>query len=195
LAEANFTAFPTDVDAIVVNAAGCGSTMQEYPLLFQGTNSYDPAVAFSQRAMDISVFLDELGIEPPPPLDSNIKIAYHDACHLAHAQRVTAPPRRLLLSIPNLSLLPVQEAELCCGSAGTYNIEQPETASTLGERKARNLLDTGADAIATGNIGCLVQIKHHLQALDTDGAKPIPVWHTIEVLDRAYRSLPIAADR
>jgi glycolate oxidase iron-sulfur subunit len=192
LAEINFKAFPNDVDAIVVNAAGCGSAMQEYPSLFAATESEEFATKFSDRVKDISVFLDELGIEPPPPLPSMVKIAYHDACHLAHAQQVTQPPRRLLQSIPNLSLVPVPEAELCCGSAGTYNIEQPETANLLGERKAKNLLNTNADAIATGNIGCLVQLQQHVNLLNQNSDTPVPIWHTIEVLDRAYRSLPIA---
>jgi glycolate oxidase iron-sulfur subunit len=100
----------------------------------------------------------------------------------------------LLLSVPNLELLPISESELCCGSAGSYNLEQPEIAGTLGERKARNILATGADIAASGNIGCLVQLRNHLgQAKSRNGGVPeaFPVWHTLEVLDRAYRNLSL----
>jgi glycolate oxidase iron-sulfur subunit len=112
-------------------------------------------------------------------------MAYHDACHLAHAQGVTDAPRRLLLRIPNLTLAPIAESEFCCGSAGTYNLEQPETAQILGQRKAIHIVDSGADMVATGNIGCLMQLRSHLAAQGQD----LPVWHTIQVLDRAYRGV------
>jgi glycolate oxidase iron-sulfur subunit len=172
-----------DVDAILTNAAGCGSGMKEYPLLFRGTRWEKQAQEFAARVQDISVFLDEIGLEPPPPLPEPVQVAYHDACHLAHAQGVTTAPRRLLTSIPNLSLVNFPEADLCCGSAGTYNLEQPNTARLLGERKARNILSSGATVVVTGNIGCLVQLRNHLAAQ----GQPLPVWHTLEVLDRAYR--------
>ena len=103
-----------------------------------------PAAAFAQAAKDITVFLAELGLMQPPPLPQPLKVAYHDACHLAHAQGVTQPPRTLLRSIPNLTLLEIPEGELCCGSAGTYNMEQPEIAGRLGQREAANILRTGA---------------------------------------------------
>ena len=179
----NMQLFPTDVDAILTNAAGCGSGMKEYPLLFKGTPWEEQAGDFTARVLDISVFLDALGVDAPPPLPEPLQVAYHDACHLAHAQGVTSEPRRLLSGIPNLTLLNFPEADLCCGSAGTYNLEQPLTAHTLGERKARNILSSGASAVVTGNIGCLVQLRNHLAAQ----GQPIPVWHTLEVLDRAYR--------
>ena len=110
-------------------------------------------------------------------------MAYHDACHLAHAQGVRAEPRKLLLSIPGLELVEIPEGELCCGSAGTYNLEQPEIAAALGERKAKNILSTKAQMVATGNIGCFTQIQTHLKRL----GRELPVLHTLEVLDRAYR--------
>ena len=110
-------------------------------------------------------------------------MAYHDACHLAHAQRVRAAPRQILRSIPELELIEPAEWEICCGSAGSYNLEQPETASKLGRRKALNLLDTGAEMIATGNIGCTTQIEAHLRLLGS----PVPILHTVEILARAYR--------
>jgi glycolate oxidase iron-sulfur subunit len=182
LARRNLAAFPSDVDAIITNAAGCGSGMHEYPLLFAGKADLPRADDFSRRVRDITVFLAELGLAPPDGLPEPITVAYHDACHLAHAQGVTAEPRRLLAAIPNLRIVEIPEGELCCGSAGTYNLEQPELAAQIGERKARNILSTGAQAIATGNIGCMTQIRTHLAAL----GKPLPVWHTIELLDAAY---------
>ncbi|PZA08777.1 MULTISPECIES: glycolate oxidase subunit GlcF [unclassified Meiothermus] len=179
----NLRAFPKDVDAIVSNAAGCGSGLKEYPLLFHGEPEEAEAQAFAGRVRDVSVFLAELGITPPPPLKNPLRVAYHDACHLAHAQGVRAEPRKLLRSVPGLELVEIPEGELCCGSAGTYNLEQPAIAAALGERKAKNILATGAQMVATGNIGCFTQIQTHLKRL----GRELPVLHTLEVLDRAYR--------
>ena len=179
LARQNLQVFPQDVDAILTNAAGCGSGMQDYELLFKGQPEEEAARAFAGRVQDVSLFLAGLGFETPPPLPRPLKLAYHDACHLAHAQGVKSAPRQLLNSIPNLTLLEPAEGEMCCGSAGTYNLEQPELARELGQRKARNLLRSGAEAIATGNIGCITQIQAHLE-------RPLPVYHTMEVLDQAY---------
>jgi glycolate oxidase iron-sulfur subunit len=187
----NLHLFPEDVDAVITNAAGCGSGMKDYPALFlmatDGSSGEaelrDQVERFAHKVQDISVFLDSLGIEEPPALPQPLKLAYHDACHLAHAQRVTEAPRRLLRHIPNLILLPLPESDLCCGSAGMYNVEQPETAHRLGQRKANHILNAGAQAVITGNIGCIVQIRAHLEQL----GQPLPVWHTLEVLDRAYR--------
>jgi glycolate oxidase iron-sulfur subunit len=183
LAKRNLRAFPGDVDAILTNAAGCGSAMHEYPFLFKGQDEEAQAAEFAGRVEDLSVFLDRLGFLPPPPLARPLRLAYQDACHLAHAQGVTAPPRRLLQSIVNLELLPIPEAELCCGSAGTYNLEQPEIAAALGRRKAENILQTGAAGVVSGNIGCLVQLRSQLAALGS----PLPLWHTAQILDLAYR--------
>jgi glycolate oxidase iron-sulfur subunit len=182
LARANLAAFPDDVDAVITNAAGCGSGMHEYPALFMGLSQEAQATAFAEKALDISVFLQRLGLVAPPPLAHPLRVAYHDACHLANAQGVRSEPRQLLGSIPNLTLLEIPEGELCCGSAGTYNLEQPEIAGQLGERKARNILATGAEVIITGNIGCLTQIAAHLARL----GRPLPIWHTVQVLDQAY---------
>jgi glycolate oxidase iron-sulfur subunit len=178
----NLGAFPSDVDAILTNAAGCGSGMKEYKLIFKGTELEEAAHGFAGKVKDVSAFLDELGLVEPHAIEGGLRLAYHDACHLAHAQGVTAAPRRLLSMIPNLELLPIPEGELCCGSAGTYNIEQPELARLLGERKAQHILSTEAQAVATGNIGCMVQLRNHLTGL----GQAIPVLHTMEVLDRAY---------
>lgn len=182
LARINLGVFPGDVDAIVTNAAGCGSGMREYGLLFAGEPDFAAAQALSAQVKDISVFLDELGLTPPPGLAEPIRVAYHDACHLAHAQGVTMPPRRLLAGIANVTVVEIPEGELCCGSAGTYNLEQPDLARQIGARKAQHILSTAAQAVVTGNIGCITQIRTHLAAL----GKPLPIWHTIELLDAAY---------
>ena len=179
LARRNFDAFNLDeVDAVVTNAAGCGSGMHEYPLLFAGEAEEQAAQAFADKVQDVTVFLDALGIEPPPSLPEPMTVAYHDACHLAHAQGVTDAPRRLLAAVPNLTLVPIPEGEICCGSAGSYNIEQPEIAAQLGQRKAEAILGTGAQAVVTGNIGCMTQIDNHLRQI----GKPMPIFHTVELL-------------
>ena len=180
LARRNFDAFDLDeVDAVVTNAAGCGSGMHEYALLFAGEPEEQAAREFAEKVQDVTVFLDALGIESPPALAAPMTVAYHDACHLAHAQGVTDAPRRLLAAVPNLSLVPIPEGEICCGSAGSYNIEQPEIAAQLGQRKAEAILGTGAQAVVTGNIGCMTQIDSHLQRL----GKPLPIFHTVELLN------------
>lgn len=182
LARANLALFPDDVDAVITNAAGCGSGMHEYPLLFKGAAEEDAAAKLAAKTKDISLFLDELGLIPPPALRQPMRVAYHDACHLAHAQKVREAPRRLLRAIPNLTLLELAEPEICCGSAGTYNLEQPELAAQLGRQKAQKVLESGAQVLASGNIGCLTQIQNHLEALGS----PLTVMHTIQLLDLAY---------
>jgi glycolate oxidase iron-sulfur subunit len=183
LARGNLKAFPDDVDAIITTAAGCGSGLKEYGSLFAGAPEQEAAQALAGRVADVTAFLARLGLrEPPPPLTAPLTIAYHDACHLAHAQGVRAAPRALLEAIGGVVLAEPAEWELCCGSAGTYNVEKPETASALGARKATNLLATGAALVASGNIGCLTQIATHLRAQD----RALPVLHTLQVLDRAY---------
>jgi glycolate oxidase iron-sulfur subunit len=157
--------------------------LKEYALAFKGTELEDRAREFAGRVQDVSQFLDSLGFIEPQPLAEPFKLVYHDACHLAHAQGITAAPRRLLTKIPNLEIVPIPEADLCCGSAGSYNLEQPEIARMLGERKVKNILSAGAQAVATGNIGCMVQLRKHLNGSN----QALPVWHTLEVLDRAYR--------
>ncbi len=183
--------FPSDIDAVITNAAGCGSGIKEYPWLYENSNEHALseggwqalAETFTHLAQDISAFLDNLGIDEPPSLTEPIRLAYHDACHLAHAQGVVGAPRRLLSQISNLTLVPLAESDLCCGSAGLYNIEQPDVARRLGGRKTQRILESGAQAVATGNIGCIVQIRTHLH----QQGEAIPVLHTVEVLDRAYR--------
>jgi glycolate oxidase iron-sulfur subunit len=179
----NMHAFPMNVDAIITNAAGCGSGMKDYPLIFKGTDLENKARLFTEKVQDISVFLRDFGIIEPPSLKKPLRVAYHDACHLSHAQGITIEPRELLGQIQNLTLLNLSESELCCGSAGTYNLEQPETAHLLGERKVNHIIEVGAEAVVTGNIGCLVQLRSNLNAVGLN----IPVWHTLELLDLAYR--------
>lgn len=179
LARHNLDVFPKEVDAVLTNAAGCGSGMKGYGLLFKGQPEEVAAQEFCQKVEDVSAFLDQLGFKAPSPLPQPLKLAYHDACHLAHAQGIKTAPRRLLTSIPNLRLVEIPNGDTCCGSAGTFNLEQPELARELGKRKVRNIIGTEAEAVATGNIGCMAQIRSHLQ-------QPLPVYHTMEVLDRAY---------
>ena len=194
LARRNLRAFGPGVDAIVTTAAGCGSGMKEYPLLFAGTSDEDGARAFAERVVDVSVFLARLGLsEPPPPLPGGqrLTVAYHDACHLAHAQGFRDEPRALLGAIGGLELVTPDEWELCCGSAGTYNLQRPEIAGSLGARKAASVQATGAALVAAGNIGCLTQLQIHLGRLHCD----IPVLHTMQVLDRAYSRRLTGADK
>jgi glycolate oxidase iron-sulfur subunit len=182
LARQNLEAFPLDVDAILTNAAGCGSGVKEYPLLFKGEIDEEIAKRFSEKIQDISQYLVELGLVKMSSLPQPLKAAYHDACHHAHAQGITIAPRTLLRAIPNLTLLEINESTTCCGSAGTYNLDQPEIASQLGASKVLNILQCGAQAVVTGNIGCMVQIR---SALNSSG-KSMPVFHTIQLLDIAY---------
>ncbi|MFK7805157.1 MAG: (Fe-S)-binding protein, partial [Anaerolineae bacterium] len=186
LARNNLKAFAQiegEVDAIITNAAGCGSGMHEYGLLFKGQPEEKTAEAFAHRVKDITVFLDELGLVPMPKDQPERRVAYHDACHLAHAQGVTSPPRNLLNAIPNLTLLELDDGGLCCGSAGTYNLEQPEIAGQLGKRKAQAVVDTGAEMVVMGNIGCFTQVETHLGKM----GNAIPVMHTVELLAKAYK--------
>ena len=183
-ARQNLAAFPTDVDAIVTNAAGCGSAMHEYHLVLRGTPDEARAETFRGRVIDVAAFLARLGLRGPlEPLP--IRVAYQDACHLAHAQLVQRQPRDLLRAIPGLDLVELADPHLCCGSAGTYNLDQPEIAATLGERKARAILATGAAVAVTGNIGCLTQLRMHLRRLGS----PVPVRHTMQVLRDASRAV------
>jgi glycolate oxidase iron-sulfur subunit len=188
LVRTNLRAFdPDDYDAILSNAAGCGAGLKEYPVVLHGLPDEAQARAFAAKVQDISEYLHGLlqggTLEPTLPARTPLKVAYHDACHLAHAQGVKAAPRALLRAIPGVDLVEIPEGDLCCGSAGTYNLEQPELAAQLGGRKARNILGTAPDLIASGNIGCHTQIQSHVRRQGS----PVPVMHTVEVLDLAYR--------
>jgi glycolate oxidase iron-sulfur subunit len=171
-------------DLVAVNAAGCGSAMKEYgELLSDDPRWRGRAEAFAARVRDVHELLAEVGpVAPRHPVP--MRLAYHDACHLAHAQHIRSAPRSLLASIPGLELLEPDEWELCCGSAGVYNVLQPAPAAELGRRKARNLLATGAEAIAAANPGCAMQI----QACLREAGRPLPVYHPMEILDASIRS-------
>ena len=181
-ARRNLDAFPADVDAILTNAAGCGSAMHEYHLVLRGTADETRAEAFRQRVLDVSVFLQRLGLRERPVGGARKKIAYHDACHLSNAQGVRREPRELLRAIPGVELCELADAGMCCGSAGTYNLDQPEIAASLGAQKAKAVIATGADVVASGNIGCLTQLRVHLAQLGS----PVRVRHTMQVLRDAY---------
>lgn len=182
LAKRNIQAFAGSSDAILTTAAGCGSGMHEYPLILAGDPAAEEGKDFSSRVTDVSVYLDSLRIAPMK-VSRPIRIAYHDACHLAHAQRVRRQPRDLLARIEGVTLVPLVDSELCCGSAGTYNIDQPEIASQLGQRKAQAVIDTRCDIVALGNIGCQVQIEQHLRKLGNN----MPVLHVAQILDLAQQ--------
>ena len=172
----------------VVNAAGCGATMKEYADLLADDPSYaERAKAFADKVRDVSEILSELGpVAPRHPLETTV--AYHDACHLAHAQGIRSQPRALLQAIPGLELREIAEPELCCGSAGIYNILNPEPARELGDRKAANIVATGARLLVTANPGCLMQVT---TAIERSG-HPMGMVHTIEVLDASIRGLPLS---
>jgi glycolate oxidase iron-sulfur subunit len=169
----------TGVDHVIVNAAGCGSAMKEYGELV-GTPE---ARAFSEKVLDVTELLAAEPRAPRGPVP--LRVAYHDACHLAHAQGVRSAPRELLRGIPQLELVEVgTEREICCGSAGIYNLVQPDAAAELGERKARHLIETGAQAIAAGNPGCTAQLDLHLRQLGC----PLPIHHPVELVSRSIRA-------
>jgi len=177
------------VDAIVVNSAGCGSAMKEYGGLLADDPCWaDRAAALSAKVADLSEFLVRLGpaaTRHPLP----VSVAYHDACHLAHAQRITSEPRELLKAIPGLTVLEVSDAGTCCGSAGIYNLVQPKTARELGARKAAAVSATRADLVVSANPGCSLQIGSAL----ADAGTPLPVAHLAEVLDTSIRGIPASA--
>jgi glycolate oxidase iron-sulfur subunit len=184
LAKKTIDAFESaDVDTIVTNAAGCGSTVKEYAHLLRDEPGYaDRATIFAAKCKDISEVL--AGLEPRAtrqPL--KLRVAYHDACHLQHAQGVRAQPRALLSNIPGLELAEIPEAAICCGSAGIYNLVQPDAANALGKRKAQLIAPLKADVVATGNPGCLLQIQ---SSLARQGLK-IPVVHMVQLLDASIR--------
>jgi glycolate oxidase iron-sulfur subunit len=184
-ARKNLKAFPTDLDAVLTNAAGCGSAMHEYPLILRGTDAEERAQAFARRVIDVTVFLHRLGLRPPPPATRRpLRVAYQDACHLLNAQGVRREPRELLRAIAGLTLLELPDPHLCCGSAGTYNLDQPEIAASLGQKKARAMVASGAEIVVSGNIGCLTQMKLHLRKLGAN----VRVLHTMQLLRDAYHA-------
>jgi glycolate oxidase iron-sulfur subunit len=192
LAKRNIASFErSGADVYVINAAGCGSALKEYGQLFHEDPAWhERAVAFSAKVRDITEYLDQVGVGPGLG-NVNAVVTYQDPCHLAHAQRITAAPRRLLAQIPGLEIREMEESSLCCGSAGIYNVTQPEMAGRLGRRKVQHVLDVTPDILATANPGCALQIANGLR---TTG-RNIEVLHVVQLLDRAYSVIPSGASQ
>ncbi len=173
-----------NLDAIITNAAGCGSHLKHYDDLLADDPKYRMrARQWSEKVKDIHEWLDEIGIVPPPASEADTTVTYHEACHLCHGQKITHAPRQVLRVIPGLRLVEMPEATWCCGSAGIYNITQPEMSRTLLERKLANIARTGAPIVAAANPGCSVQLEAGARA----AAKPFEVVHPVTLLARAYR--------
>jgi glycolate oxidase iron-sulfur subunit len=177
---------PEQFDAIITNAGGCGSHLKHYRKLLADDPAYARrAEMWDQKCKDIHEWLVAIGVRPPQTNDAaTLTVTYHESCHLAHGQKITAQPRQLLQIIPNLKLVELPESTWCCGSAGIYNLIQPEMAGELLDRKLKHIRSTGASVVATGNPGCLLQI--------INGAKrenlPLRVVHPITLLAEVYRA-------
>ena len=175
------------VDTIVTNAAGCGSNVKDYGHLLRDDPNYaDRAKAFAAKCKDITEVLAELPSRAPRnPL--RLRVAFHDSCHLQHAQGVRSQPRQLLANIPELELTEIPENAICCGSAGIYNLVQPDAANALSDRKAELIAPLNANVVATGNPGCLLQLQSSLARL----GRNTPVVHTVQILDASIRGEPL----
>jgi glycolate oxidase iron-sulfur subunit len=185
LARQNIQAFlHEECDAIVTNAAGCGAQLKEYPLLFEEEEKemYEPARAFSARVRDVTEFLAGIDFNREFAV-LKVRATYQDPCHLLHAQRIKAAPRKLIAAVPGVELVELKEGEICCGSAGVYNVIHNELAERLLANKLRRIDETGADVVLTANQGCLLQLR---AGLAREGAKR-RVLHVVELLDEAYR--------
>ncbi len=179
----------TGVDFVIINAAGCGHTLKEYHHILADDPAYaTKAQEFSSKVKDVQEFLAAIGLTTPlhPLASKPLTVVYQDACHLLHGQKISVQPRQLLRQIPGVNLKEPVDAALCCGSAGVYNLLQPEVADELGLQKVRNLENTGAQLIASANPGCTLQIRKH-------GAT-VPVMHPIELLDYAIRGIKLDLD-
>ncbi|RMH66864.1 MAG: 4Fe-4S dicluster domain-containing protein [Cyanobacteria bacterium J003] len=174
------------VDAILINASGCGHTLKEYHHLLAADPEYsDRAREFVQKVEDVQVFLVKQGLVTAlhPLGDRPLTLVYQDACHMIHGQKIRLEPRQLLRQIPQVQLREPLDAALCCGSAGVYNILQPDVATDLGRQKVRNLLNTHPDVIISANVGCTVQLRQYLQ----EQGSPVPIYHPMQLLDLAIR--------
>lgn len=179
-----------NVDAVLINASGCGHTLKEYAHILQDDPEYyDRAKEFVTKVKDVQEFLATVGLtaELSPLRSQPLVLVYQDACHMLHGQKISIQPRQLLRKIPGVQLREPIDAALCCGSAGIYNILQPEVAHELGQQKVENLTNTGAQVIASANIGCYVQISKHLKLQD----KAIPVLHPMQLLDYSIRGIQL----
>ncbi len=174
------------MDAIIINSAGCGSHLKDYGRLFRDDPAWaDRARAFSAKVKDVNEFLAALGAPRAVRHPIRARVAYHDACHLAHGQRIRSQPRMLLRGIPGLELVDIADGEQCCGSAGTYNLFQPESADEVGERKVAAVLRTRADLLASANPGCTLHIQRLLEAKGTH----LRAAHPVEILDASIRGM------
>jgi glycolate oxidase iron-sulfur subunit len=179
-----------DVDAVIINAAGCGHTLKEYGhILSDDPNYRDKAVKFASLVKDAQEFLYQVGLTAKlsPVADKPLTLVYQDACHLLHGQKISLQPRQLLRQIPGVQLREPVDASLCCGSAGVYNLLQPEVAEELGRQKVENLCNTGAELIVSPNPGCTLQISKHLQ----QQGKEISIVHPMELLDRSIKGVQV----
>jgi glycolate oxidase iron-sulfur subunit len=184
----------TGVDAVIINASGCGHTLKEYGHILQDDPDYaEAARTFATRVKDVQEFLDEVGLTAQlSPLQAEpLPIVYQDACHMLHGQKISLQPRRLLKQIPGVQLREAVDAALCCGSAGIYNILQPEVGNALGEQKVKNLLNTNVSLIASANVGCTLQLRQHL----VKQGQIVPVWHPMQLLDFSIRGVSIRGVR
>jgi glycolate oxidase iron-sulfur subunit len=181
------------VDAVLVNASGCGHTLKEYGHILQDDPEYcDRALAFAAKVKDVQEFLDEVGLTTdlsPLTGETSLSLVYQDACHMLHGQKIQQQPRRLLKKIPNVTLREPVDAALCCGSAGIYNILQPEVGDELGRQKVQNLTNTRSQVIVSANVGCTIQLRKHLELQQ----KQTPVFHPMQLLDYSIRgeALPL----
>jgi len=180
----------TEVDAVIINAAGCGHTLKEYGHMLRDDPDYrDKAQQFAAKVKDVQEFLATVGLTATlsPISDRPLTLVYQDACHLLHGQKISVQPRQLLRQIPGVKLKEPLDAALCCGSAGVYNLLHPEVAEELGQQKVENLLNTGADLIASANPGCTLQISKHLQLQGQN----IAIAHPMELLDYSIRGVKL----
>jgi len=190
------------LDAVLVAASGCGHTLKHYDDILATEPAWaERGSAFAAQVLDVHQFLQRLGLSDafsarlaplhhgdgsPATAERPLAVAYHDACHMLHGQGISAEPRALLRQIPHLLLREATEAGVCCGSAGIYNLVQPEEAAELGRIKAADLSGSGAELVASANIGCSLQIRRHLE----DGGQPQPVLHPLQLLERSWRAAP-----
>jgi glycolate oxidase iron-sulfur subunit len=185
LARRNIAAFEhVAADAVIVNAAGCGAAMKEYGWLLKDDAKWSArASAFAAKVKDATEYLGDLGMSEAPGMLHG-RVTWDDPCHLLHGQKIRAQPRALLAAIPGLEVVPLEEADWCCGSAGTYNVTQPDLARSILERKIANIVRTGADTVVTANPGCLMQIQSGLR----QAGSGVRVVHLLDLLDEAYRT-------
>jgi glycolate oxidase iron-sulfur subunit len=187
LAKRNLRAFLADgFDAVITNAAGCGSVLKEYPLLFEEEDRdyLEPARAFSGKLRDVTEFLAGIDFNKEFAV-TRVRATYQDSCHLAHAQKIRSAPRKLLAAVPGLELVELKESEICCGSAGIYNVVQNDLAEKLLQSKMRRIEETKADLILTANPGCLLQLRAGVSRAGGERR----VLHVVELLDEAYQGL------